>query len=63
MVEENLDEIKDLASIELRTDVINNPKKFSKLIIDPYPYLRAKVDANKSKNVSLEIDAKYMNFE
>jgi hypothetical protein len=63
LVEENLEEIKGLASIELRTDEINNPKKFSKLIIDPYPYLRAKVDANKLKNVSLGIDAKYLNIE
>jgi chromosome segregation ATPase len=64
MVAEYLEEINDLPKgNKLRKDHINNEDKFPSLIIDLYPYLRVKLNANIIENVSLGIDAKYLNIE
>jgi chromosome segregation ATPase len=64
MVAEYLEEIKDVPKgNKLREDHINNEDKFPSLIIDLYPYLRVKLNANIIENVSLGIDAKYLNIE
>jgi chromosome segregation ATPase len=64
MVSEYLEEIKDLSrGNKFREDHINNEDKFPSLIIDLYPYLRVKLNANIIENVSLDIDSKYLNIE
>lgn len=55
-----LDQIKEITPPKLREIAINNPEAFSPLILEAYPYLLAKIEANKLKPVSLDIDAKYL---